>query len=170
MYLIVGLGNPEIDYSNTRHNMGFNVINKIAQKYEIDISRNKFRGLYGTGIIENNKVILLKPQTFMNLSGESIIEFKNFYKLENNEIIVIYDDMDLKVGEIRVRKKGGPRNSQWNEVCCTLFIFRRIPKSTCRNWKTTRKYRCNRICYRRYTRRRKNSFTRRNRKSKECNN
>ena len=80
MYLIVGLGNPEIDYSNTRHNMGFNVINKIAQKYEIDISRNKFKGLYGTGIIENNKVILLKPQTFMNLSGESIIEFKNFYK------------------------------------------------------------------------------------------
>ena len=79
MYLIVGLGNPEEDYSNTRHNMGFNTINKLAKQYEIELNKKKFKGLYGTGIIENEKVILLKPQTFMNLSGESIIEAINFY-------------------------------------------------------------------------------------------
>ena len=69
MYLIVGLGNPEEDYSKTRHNMGFNVVNKIAKKYGIEINKKKFDSLYGEGIIENEKVILLKPQTYMNLSG-----------------------------------------------------------------------------------------------------
>ena len=72
MYLIIGLGNPEPEYAYTRHNMGFDVINKIAKEYEIEISRNKFDGLYGQGIIEGEKVILLKPQTYMNLSGKSI--------------------------------------------------------------------------------------------------
>lgn len=108
MYLIVGLGNPGEEYAKTRHNMGFNVIDKLAQKYEIDISRSNFKGLYGTGIIENEKVLLLKPQTFMNSSGESIVEFRNYYKLENNNIIVIYDDIDIEPGEIRIRKSGGP--------------------------------------------------------------
>ena len=91
MYLIVGLGNPEEDYSNTRHNMGFNTINKLSEQYDIKVNKNKFNGLYGTGIIENEKVILLKPQTFMNLSGDSIIEFVNFYKIPIDNIIVIYD-------------------------------------------------------------------------------
>ena len=108
MYLIVGLGNPEADYDKTRHNMGFHVVNSLAKKYEIEISRNKFNGIYGTGIIEGEKVILLKPQTYMNSSGESIIEYKNFYKLENNNIIVIYDDIDIEPGTVRIRKKGGP--------------------------------------------------------------
>ena len=100
MYLIVGLGNPEPEYSYTRHNMGFDVINKIAKKCEIDISRTKFNGLYGSGIIKDEKVILLKPQTYMNLSGQSIKPFVN--------VIVIYDDMDVSVGNIKIRKKGGP--------------------------------------------------------------
>lgn len=108
MYLIVGLGNPEADYSKTRHNMGFNVINEISKKYEIDVTRTKFNGLYGSGIIGNNKVILLKPQTFMNLSGESVKEFMNFYKLELENLIIIYDDIDTEPGEIRIRKSGGP--------------------------------------------------------------
>ena len=108
MFLIVGLGNPEKDYSRTRHNMGFDVINKIASEYNIEITRNHFKGLYGSGIIEENKIILLKPQTFMNLSGESVIEFKNFYKIENDKIIIISDDIDLEPGKIRIRKKGGP--------------------------------------------------------------
>ena len=80
MYLIVGLGNPEEDYSNTRHNMGFDTINKLGKQYGIEINKSKFKGLYETGIIENQKVILLKPQTFMNLSGESIREAIDFYK------------------------------------------------------------------------------------------
>ena len=108
MYLIVGLGNPETEYDKTRHNMGFHVINNLAKKYEIEISRNKFNGIYGSGIIEGEKVILLKPQTYMNSSGESVIEYKNFYKLEPENIIVIYDDIDLDPGEIRVRRSGSP--------------------------------------------------------------
>ena len=105
MYLIVGLGNPEEDYSNTRHNMGFDTINKLSKQCDIKVSKSKFNGLYGTGIIENEKVILLKPQTFMNLSGDSIIEFVNFYKIPFENIIVIYDDIDLEKGIVKVRKK-----------------------------------------------------------------
>ena len=108
MYLIVGLGNPEEDYSNTRHNMGFDAVNKIAKEYNIEINKKKFKGLYGIGQIEEEKVILLKPQTFMNLSGESIKEIVDFYKIENNNIIVIYDDMDIDLGIIKIRKKGNP--------------------------------------------------------------
>lgn len=106
MYLIVGLGNPEPEYSNTRHNMGFDTINCLANETKIDINRNKFDALYGSGTIGGEKAILIKPQTFMNLSGKSIREFKNFYKLDNSEIIVVYDDMDLEKGKIRIRKKG----------------------------------------------------------------
>ena len=109
MYLVVGLGNPEEDYSNTRHNMGFDTINKIAKEYNIEINKKKFKGLYGIGTIEEEKVILLKPQTYMNLSGESIKEIVDFYKIENEKIIVIYDDMDIDTGTIKLRKKGGPR-------------------------------------------------------------
>ena len=109
MYLVVGLGNPEEDYSNTRHNMGFDTINKIAKEYEIEINKKKFKGLYGNGVIEEEKVILLKPQTYMNLSGESIKEIVDFYKIEKEKIIVIYDDMDIDIGTIKLRKKGGPR-------------------------------------------------------------
>ncbi len=108
MYLIVGLGNPEKDYSNTRHNMGFHAINKIAKQYEIEITRNKFKGIYGTGNIEGKKVILLKPQTFMNLSGESIKAIIQFYKIGKEQIIIIYDDMDVEQGKIKIRKLGGP--------------------------------------------------------------
>lgn len=107
MYLIVGLGNPEEDYSKTRHNMGFNVINKIASEYGIEMNKKKFDALYGEGKIENQKVILLKPQTYMNLSGKSIIQVVNFYKIPLENICVIYDDMDITPGEIKIRKKGG---------------------------------------------------------------
>lgn len=106
MYLIVGLGNPETDYSKTRHNMGFNAINKIAEKYNIEMNKKKFDGIIGEGIIENEKVILLKPQTYMNLSGKSIIQVINFYKIPLENICVIYDDMDVEKGHIKIRKKG----------------------------------------------------------------
>ena len=82
MYLIVGLGNPEEEYSKTRHNMGFNTINKLSQQYNIDVKQNKFQALYGSGIIEKEKVILLKPQTYMNLSGNSVKEVVDFYKIK----------------------------------------------------------------------------------------
>ena len=100
MYLIVGLGNPESDYANTRHNMGFKVINEIAKQYEIEISRKKFNSEYGSSVIEGQKVLLVKPQTFMNASGEAVIEFANFYKIELDNIIIVYDDVDIDTGKI----------------------------------------------------------------------
>ena len=108
MYLIIGLGNPEEEYSRTRHNMGFDTINKISEKYNIKVNKSKFNSLYGTGTIENEKVILIKPQTYMNLSGEAVRDFINFYKVTAKEIIVIYDDLDIEPGIIKIRKKGGP--------------------------------------------------------------
>ena len=107
MFLIIGLGNPENEYANTRHNMGFDTINKLAKQYAIEFNKHKFKGIYGTGMIENEKVILLKPQTYMNLSGESVIEVIQFYKINLEDIIVIYDDMDVEPGKIKIRKKGG---------------------------------------------------------------
>ncbi|MCI8411354.1 MAG: aminoacyl-tRNA hydrolase [Clostridia bacterium] len=107
MYLIVGLGNPEEEYGNTRHNMGFNTINKISKEYNIDLNKKKFKGLYGSGIIENEKVILLKPQTYMNLSGESVKEAIDFYKIDLDKLIVIYDDIDIEPGIVKTRKMGG---------------------------------------------------------------
>lgn len=106
MYLIVGLGNPEEEYSKTRHNMGFNIINKISQQYNIEVKQKKFQALYGSGMIEKEKVILLKPQTYMNLSGNSVKEVVDFYKIEKEKILVIYDDMDIEPGKIKIRKKG----------------------------------------------------------------
>lgn len=106
MYLIIGLGNPDVEYEKTRHNMGFNTINKIAQQYNIEIKKNKFKGLYEIVIIEGQKVILLKPQTYMNSSGDCVKKFIDFYKIQKEEILVIYDDMDIKPGKIKIRKKG----------------------------------------------------------------
>ncbi len=110
MYLVVGLGNPENEYARTRHNMGFDAVNKIANKYKIEMNRTKFNAIYGTGNIENQKVVLVKPQTYMNLSGEAVREFVNFYKVEKEELIIIYDDMDIDKGIIKIRKKGGAGN------------------------------------------------------------
>ncbi|NME82344.1 aminoacyl-tRNA hydrolase [Clostridium sp. SM-530-WT-3G] len=106
MHLIVGLGNPGAQYENTRHNIGFKVIDNIAKEYNIEINRQKFKGVYGEGFINGEKVILLKPSTYMNLSGESIREVVDFYKLTNEDVIVIYDDISLDVGRLRIREKG----------------------------------------------------------------
>lgn len=107
MYLIVGLGNPEEEYARTRHNMGFDTINKISEECGIKVNKSKFNSLYGTGTIEGEKVILLKPQTYMNLSGTAIRDFMNFYKVLPENLIVIYDDLDIEPGIIKIRKKGG---------------------------------------------------------------
>lgn len=106
MYLIVGLGNPEEKYSETRHNMGFDTINCIAKKIGIEINQKKFNSICGIGNIDEQKIILVKPQTYMNLSGKAIVQFRDFYKIYNKNIIVIYDDIDLEVGTIRIRKHG----------------------------------------------------------------
>ncbi len=131
MYLIVGLGNPENEYANTRHNMGFNTINEIAKNNNINIVKEKFKGLYEIGVMQGKKVILLKPQTYMNLSGESVKEIVNFYNIETDKIIVIYDDIDTEKGKIRIRKKGGPgthngMKSVINELGSTDFARVRV--------------------------------------------
>lgn len=131
MYLIVGLGNPESEYANTRHNMGFDTINEIAKNNNISITKSKFKALYEIGIIQGKKVILLKPQTFMNLSGEAIKEVVNFYNIETEKIIVIYDDIDTEKGNIRIRKKGGAGShngmkSVIQELNTTEFIRIRV--------------------------------------------
>ncbi|MHC1685519.1 MAG: aminoacyl-tRNA hydrolase [Clostridiaceae bacterium] len=106
MYLIVGLGNIGKQYEHTRHNVGFDVIDVLAKEYNISVNREKFKGEYGEGFVKDSKVILLKPSTYMNLSGESIIQYVNFYKIPKENIIVIYDDISLEVGRLRIRDKG----------------------------------------------------------------
>ena len=106
MFLIVGLGNPGKEYAGTRHNIGFEAVDYIADKYNIELNRIKFKGIFGEGMINGKKVILLKPTTYMNLSGYSIREVVNFYKIPNEDIIVIYDDISLEVGRLRIREKG----------------------------------------------------------------
>jgi len=106
MFLIVGLGNPGKEYEDTRHNIGFKVVDNIAKEYNIEINRQKFKGTYGEGFIDGEKVMLLKPTTYMNLSGESVREVMEFYNLDNKDILVIYDDISLDVGTLRIREKG----------------------------------------------------------------
>lgn len=107
MYIIAGLGNPSKEYKNTRHNIGFDVIDVLADKYNIDVTTIKHKALVGKGIIEGEKCVLVKPQTYMNLSGQSLIDVCQFYKIDpESELIVIYDDIALDVGAIRVRKNG----------------------------------------------------------------
>lgn len=107
MKLIVGLGNPGKEYESTRHNIGFDIIDELAKELEITSFREKFQGLVGEGYIKDEKVFLLKPQTFMNLSGNSIGELVKFYKLSPSEdVIVIYDDMDLSLGQFKIKVKG----------------------------------------------------------------
>lgn len=107
MFLIVGLGNPDKKYEKTRHNIGFDTIDALAEQYHITMNDHKHKALCGTGVIEGVKVLLAKPLTYMNLSGDSVAEIVNFYKLDpESEMIVIFDDISLAPGNIRVRKKG----------------------------------------------------------------
>ncbi|MEO2262692.1 aminoacyl-tRNA hydrolase [Dorea sp. YH-dor228] len=107
MYIIAGLGNPTLQYEGTRHNVGFDVIDTLAEKYNISVDARKSRAFIGKGMIEGQKVILVKPQTYMNLSGESIRGLVDYYKIDvEHELLVIYDDISLDVGQLRIRKKG----------------------------------------------------------------
>lgn len=106
MKLIVGLGNPGKKYEHTRHNMGFDVVDLFSELAQIDIDKEAFKGLVGRGHLFDEDVYLLKPQTFMNLSGESVREIMSYFKIPVEDIIVIYDDMDLEPGKLRLRLSG----------------------------------------------------------------
>ncbi len=106
MYVVVGLGNPGKDYANTRHNIGFETIDLLGKRNDIDINKIKFKSVYGEGTIGRKKVILVKPQTYMNNSGIALREIVQFYKLPIENIIVIVDDIDIDFASIRIRPKG----------------------------------------------------------------
>jgi PTH1 family peptidyl-tRNA hydrolase len=106
MYLVVGLGNPGKEYELTRHNIGFRVIDRISKDLNIPVSKGQCKALIGQGPTNGHKMILAKPQTFMNLSGDSVLELKNWYHIDLSHIIIIYDDLDLDVGQLRIRPKG----------------------------------------------------------------
>ena len=130
MFIIAGLGNPTSQYEGTRHNIGFDVMDALAEKYNISISEKKHKALCGKGVIEGAKVLLVKPQTYMNLSGESIAEILNYYKLDAEEdFLVVFDDISLAPGNIRIRKKGsaGGHNGIKNIIAMTgTQNFKRI--------------------------------------------
>ncbi len=106
MKLIVGLGNPGRKYEHTRHNMGFDVVDLFSELAQIDVDKESFKGLVGRGKVFDEDIFILKPQTFMNLSGESVVEIVNYFKIDINDIIVVYDDMALAPGRIRLRPGG----------------------------------------------------------------
>ena len=107
MYIIAGLGNPDRKYAGTRHNIGFDVITYLSDKYDISLSKTGFKSKLGQGFIDGEKVLLMKPQTYMNLSGEAVGEAVNFYKADAaSELIIVQDDIDLEPGNIRIRSKG----------------------------------------------------------------
>ncbi len=130
MYLIVGLGNPGLKYKKTRHNVGFDAIDVLAEKYGISVKEKKMKGKLGSGYIEGQKVLLVKPQTFMNLSGECVREVVQFYKIDpEEELIVLSDDISLEPGRIRIRKKGsaGGHNGLKNIIAqCGTDKFSRV--------------------------------------------
>jgi len=107
LYLIAGLGNPGKEYENTRHNAGFMVLDKIAQKNKIDFDKNKFDCLFGKGYIKQKSVILAKPKSYMNLSGQPLQQLAHFYKIKKNQMIIIHDDVDISFGKIKIKQRGG---------------------------------------------------------------
>ena len=130
MFIIAGLGNPDKQYERTRHNVGFDVLDRLADRYDISVDVRKHRAFIGKGIIEGEKVILARPQTYMNLSGESIKSLVDYYKIDaEHELLVIYDDINLGVGQLRIREKGsaGGHNGIKNIIACLgTQVFPRI--------------------------------------------
>ena len=118
MYVIVGLGNPGARYAETKHNIGFITVDYLAEKLGIKINKIKHKAIIGEGSIGGEKVLLVKPQTFMNLSGQSVMDIVNFYKVAASNLIVIYDDIDLPVGKVRIRPNGssGTHNGMRNII------------------------------------------------------
>ena len=106
LYVIVGLGNPGNHYEKTRHNMGFRVVDRLAKDWSISVNQVKWKALVGQGQREGRKVLLVKPQTYMNLSGQAVQAIQNFYKLDPGHLIVVYDDIDIELGTIRVKGHG----------------------------------------------------------------
>lgn len=126
--LIVGLGNPGIEYQNNRHNVGFMAIDKICNKLKVTLDKRGFNGFYGFYRTQGSNIILAKPNTFMNLSGEFVTAIAKFYKVELKNILVIYDDMDTEVGKVRIRAKGSSGGQNGIKNIIQLFGSEEIPR------------------------------------------
>ena len=118
MYVIVGLGNPGKKYDLTRHNVGFDVIDRLSRRHNISVNKIKYKALVGEGVIKGEKVLLVKPQTYMNLSGETVQSICNYFQVPMEKLIVIYDDVDTDFAKLRIRKKGsaGTHNGMRNII------------------------------------------------------
>lgn len=127
-YILVGLGNPGKEYEKTRHNIGFIALDFVAEKLGIEINSQKFKSLYAFGTFEGKKVILLKPQTFMNLSGQAVLPFMSFYKVPLQNVILIYDDISLPVGKMRIRKQGSHGGHNGVKNIITLSGSQNFPR------------------------------------------
>ena len=135
MFIVVGLGNPGLKYKNTRHNVGFSVLDLIASELNINIGKLKHRAIIGEGNVGEEKIVLVKPQTYMNLSGESIKEIVDWYRADILKLILIYDDIDLPLGKIRIRRSGSA-GSQWYEIHIISYKIRTISTHKDWHWKT----------------------------------
>lgn len=128
MYLIVGLGNPGSKYAHTRHNVGFDVLDALGKKLNVSISREKNNALIGECFVAGQKVILAQPQTFMNLSGEAVMPLVNFYKIPPENLLVVYDDIDLPQGHIRIRKNGSAGTHNGMRSIVGLLGYENFPR------------------------------------------
>lgn len=128
MHVICGLGNPGKKYENTRHNIGFIAIDRIAEKLGIDVKRSKFRSTVGEGLIDGEKVLLVKPETYMNDSGLAVKEIMDFYKLDPGDLIVIYDDFDIPEGTVRIRPFGSSGTHNGMKSIIRLLGSDRFPR------------------------------------------
>lgn len=127
-YLITGLGNPGREYENTRHNAGFVAADILSDKFNINVNKSKFDAIYGDGTIAGARVLLVKPQTYMNLSGTAIQKLSSFYKIPTNKIIVMHDDVSLDVGKIRIRRKGSAGGQKGLANIINLLGTEEIPR------------------------------------------
>jgi len=128
MFVIVGLGNPGEQYKDTRHNVGFMVIDRLSEKLNIKVNRLKFKALLGEGLLEDKKIMLVKPMTYMNLSGQSVLEIVNWYKIPKENLLIIYDDVSLDLGKIRIRRKGSSGGQKGMESIIYLLNSEEIPR------------------------------------------
>lgn len=128
MFLIVGLGNPGMRYDSTRHNVGFDAIDCIAKEMNVDVKKIKNKAMIAECKIDSKRVILAKPQTYMNLSGESVSELMSYYKIESKNVLVIYDDIDLDVGKLRIRQKGSAGTHNGMKSIISLIKTQEFPR------------------------------------------
>lgn len=135
MKIVIGLGNPGKEYERTRHNFGFMFLEYLEDKYKFKIDKKKLDSLIGESTINNQKIVFVKPLTYMNLSGEAVQKIKNWYKVEDKDIIVVFDDIDIEFGECRFRSSGsgGSHNGMKNIV--QMLSSENIPRIRLRNWK-----------------------------------